>query len=228
MGNIPATSSGAGIDHINIVSYDDTLLDYAKGNIAQGTLNEVYGDSNKVATVFNKNNSLKVGDTIQIAGTEVEISCALSQGLFGDDLIIICSQEAFDRLMGQEKYGLIGVQLGKDATDETVAQIRNFENDNIIILSAELAGVNEEDMEVNISEGILSISGVKKSLEEEYSSDDYFYKIESVSGKFCRSFAIPANINTSAVKASLKDGVLKIILQKTNKQNSKTIKIKSE
>ena len=133
MGNIPATSSRTGIDHINIVSYDDTLLDYAKGNIAQGTLNEVYGDSNKVATVFNKNNSLKVGDTIQIAGTEVEISCALSQGLFGDDLIIICSQETFDRLMGQEKYGLIGVQLEKDATNETVAQIRRLENDDIVI-----------------------------------------------------------------------------------------------
>ena len=133
MGNIPATSSRAGIDHINIVSYDDTLLDYAKGSIAQGTLDEVYGDSNKVATVFNKNNSLKVGDTIQIAGTEVEISCALSQGLFGDDLIVICSQETFDRLMGQEKYALLGVQLGKDATEETVAQIRSFENDDIII-----------------------------------------------------------------------------------------------
>ena len=133
MGNIPATSSRTGIDHINIVSYDDTLLDYAKGNIAQGTLNEVYGDSNKVATVFNKNNSLKVGDTIQIAGTEVEISCALSQGLFGDDLIVICSQETFDRLMGQEKYGLIGVQLGKDATDKTVAQIRKLENDDIAV-----------------------------------------------------------------------------------------------
>ena len=133
MGNIPATSSRTGIDHINIVSYDDTLLDYAKGNIAQGTLNEVYGDSNKVATVFNKNNSLKVGDTIQIAGTEVEISCALSQGLFGDDLIVICSQETFDRLMGQEKYGLIGVQLEKDATNETVAQIRRLENDDIVI-----------------------------------------------------------------------------------------------
>ncbi len=33
--NIPATSSRAGIDHINIVSYDDTLLDYSKGSIAQ-------------------------------------------------------------------------------------------------------------------------------------------------------------------------------------------------
>ena len=36
------------------------------------------------------------GDTIQVAGEEVEITCALSQGLFGDDLIIICSQETFD------------------------------------------------------------------------------------------------------------------------------------
>lgn len=133
IGNIPATSSREGIDHINIVSYDDTLLDYAKGSIAQGTLDEVYGDSNKVATVFNKNSSLEVGDTIQIAGTEIEISCALSQGLFGDDLIVICSQETFNRLMGEEKYGLIGVQLGKDATDETVAQIRNLENDDIVI-----------------------------------------------------------------------------------------------
>lgn len=103
-----------------------------------------------------------------------------------------------------------------------------IENDNIIILAAELAGVNEDDMEVSISDGILSISGIKKSMEEEYSSNDYYYKIESVNGKFCRSFAIPANIDTSAVKASLKDGILKIILRKTNKQNSKNIKIKSE
>ena len=35
--------------------------------------------------------------------------------------------------MGEEKYGLIGVQLGKDATDETVAQIRSLENDDIVI-----------------------------------------------------------------------------------------------
>ncbi len=131
--NVPATSSRAGIDHINIVSYDSTLLDYAKGNIAQGTLDEVYGDSNKVATVYNRNNALNVGDTIQFAGEEVEITCALSQGLFGDDLIVICSQETFDRLMGDTKYGLIGIQLAPDASEETMTQIRKFENDDVII-----------------------------------------------------------------------------------------------
>lgn len=131
---VPAVSSREGIDHINIVSYDDTLLDYARGSIIQGDLSELYGDSSKVATVFNNNNLLKVGDTIQMAGEELEISCALSQGLFGDDLIVICSQETFDRLMGEENYGLIGVQLGKDATDETVAQIRSYEKDEIVVV----------------------------------------------------------------------------------------------
>ena len=133
MENIPATSSRAGIDHINIVSYDDTLLDYSKESIAQGALDTVYGDSNKVATVYNRNNSLRIGDTIQFAGEEVEITCTLSQGLFGDDLIIICSQETFDRIMGNTKYGLIGIQLDSNATEETIAEIRSLENDDIII-----------------------------------------------------------------------------------------------
>ena len=130
MENIPATSSRAGIDHINIVSYDDTLLDYSKESIAQGALDTVYGDSNKVATVYNRNNSLRIGDTIQFAGEEVEITCTLSQGLFGDDLIIICSQETFDRIMGNTKYGLIGIQLDSNATEETIAEIRSLENDD--------------------------------------------------------------------------------------------------
>lgn len=133
MENIPATSSRAGIDHINIVSYDDTLLDYSKESITQGALDTVYGDSNKVATVYNRNNSLRIGDTIQFAGEEVEITCTLSQGLFGDDLIIICSQETFDRIMGNTKYGLIGIQLDSNATEETIAEIRSLENDDIII-----------------------------------------------------------------------------------------------
>lgn len=131
--DIPASSSRSGIDHINIVSYDNTLMDYAKATTVQGTLDDVYGDSSKAATVFNKNNILQVGDTIQIGDAEIEISCVLSQGLFGDDLILICSQQTFDRIMGQENYGLIGIQLEKDATEETAAQIRSFENDKIIV-----------------------------------------------------------------------------------------------
>lgn len=109
---------------------------------------------------------MQVGDTIQIAGTEVEISCALSQGLFGDDLIVICSQETFDRLMGQEKYGLIGVQLSKDATDETVAQIRRLENNDIVITDNGKDNPDEQHNLLGIKDCLLWIFG--------YYCDHYF------------------------------------------------------
>jgi len=130
---IPATSSQGNIDHINLVSYDDTLMDYAKDLVAQGSLEEVYGSSTKVATVFNKKSPLRVGDVITVGSEQLEIACALSQGLFGDDLIVICSQETYDRLMGIENYMLIGIQLRSNATEETAAQIRSYENRDIIV-----------------------------------------------------------------------------------------------
>ena len=58
-----------------------------------------------------------------------------------------------------------------------------------------------------------TVDEVKKYFE----NDDYMCKIESVSGSFCRTFAIPAAIDTSSVKASLKDGILKIVLNKNIK-----------
>lgn len=103
-----------------------------------------------------------------------------------------------------------------------------IENDEYIILIAELAGVKENNMEVTISEGILTISGIKSSVMDIYPEDEYYYKIERPYGKFVRSFALPANVNTEVIKASLKDGLLKIVLTKTNKNNSKTIKIISK
>ena len=101
-------------------------IQYAKERVERLTRDQVAvicRDSNPVTTVY----------TIQFAGEEVEITCALSQGLFGDDLIIICSQETFDRIMGGTKYGLIGIQLDSNATEETIAEIRSLENDDIII-----------------------------------------------------------------------------------------------
>ena len=131
---VPAACSRTDVDAVNIVSYDETLLNYAKESVVGGELTEIYGNSNCVATVYNKDNPLQIGDTITIAGIELTVSCALSQGLFGDDLIVICSQENYDRLFGAENYCLIGVQLGKDATEETLAEIRHFENDAVIVL----------------------------------------------------------------------------------------------
>ncbi|SHK39689.1 ABC transporter permease [Hespellia stercorisuis] len=142
--NIPATSSRASIDHINLVSYDTYMMECAQKSVVQGDFSEISGDGSKVMTIYNKNNPFRVGDTIDVGGTELEVACALSEGLFADDLIIICPQEMFDRLMGEEKYGTIGVQLDKTATEETVEKISSFVTGDVIFSDTRKS--NEENI----------------------------------------------------------------------------------
>lgn len=82
---------------------------------------------------------------------------------------------------------------------------------NMIVIEVELPRVTEDDIEVQINENILAITGIKKSPEQDYGTD-CIYKIESSYGRFCRTFALPDNINTDNIKASLNDGLLKITL----------------
>lgn len=120
--DVEAASSQTSVEHVNLISYDAYMLDCLADSVVQGDLSKIYGDSNKVLTVYN-NSKLNVGDTIQMAGEEVEIACAVSDALFAGDLSVICSEETFTRLMGEQKYAMINVKLTEDATDETINQI---------------------------------------------------------------------------------------------------------
>lgn len=130
--DIPATSSQGTISHINLVSYDAFMLECAEKDVVQGNFSKISANGNQVITIYNKDNPLRVGDTIQIGNTDLEVACALSDGLFSNELIVICPQETFDRLVGQKNYNILGVQLDKTATDETIKQISNFATDEVI------------------------------------------------------------------------------------------------
>ncbi len=130
--HVPAASSRQEIDHVNITSYSEYMLDCAEESLVQGNLSEVYGDSGKAMTVLNKDNPIKVGDIIQVAGQEIEVVCGISSGLYPGEYSIICSQETFTRLTGEENYSMIGIQLSRQATDETVKQINSLAESDVI------------------------------------------------------------------------------------------------
>lgn len=132
MENVSVTSSRKEIDHVNITSYSQYLLDCAEDSLVQGDLSEIYGDSDKVITVLNKDNPIKVGDTIQIAGQEVEVACGISSGLYPSEYSVICSQETFAQLTGEQNYSMIGIQLSSKATDKTVKQINSLTEGDVI------------------------------------------------------------------------------------------------
>ena len=132
MENVPVTSSRQEINHVNITSYSQYMLDCAEESLVQGNLSEVYGDSGKAMTILNKDNPIKVGDIIQVAGQEIEVVCGVSSGLYPSEYSIICSQETFARLTGEENYSMIGIQLSRQAADETVKQINSLVGSDVI------------------------------------------------------------------------------------------------
>ena len=141
--NVPATSSREGIDHVNLMSYTDYLLDSAADSVVEGDLSAIYGNNGQVMTIGNKDNPLQVGDTIQIGGKEVTITCAVSDGVYSSEYSVICSTETFEWLTGETNYSLIGIRLDADAEDETILQINNLVGSDIIF--DDLRHGNQED-----------------------------------------------------------------------------------
>ena len=141
--NVPATSSREGIDHVNLMSYTDYLLDSAADSVVEGDLSAIYGNNGQVMTISNKDNPLQVGDTIQIGGKEVTITCAVSDGVYSSEYSVICSTETFEWLTGETNYSLVGIQLDADADDETIRQINDLVSSDVIL--DDLRQSNQED-----------------------------------------------------------------------------------
>ncbi|MBU1179035.1 Hsp20/alpha crystallin family protein [Patescibacteria group bacterium] len=95
-----------------------------------------------------------------------------------------------------------------------------------IIVQAMLAGVKPEDLDVSITQDMITIKGQRQKIKE-VSEENYYYK-ELYWGGFSRSILLPQEIDVENSEATLKNGLLTIKLPKTNKEKSQKIKIKSE
>ncbi len=91
-------------------------------------------------------------------------------------------------------------------------------------IKADLPGVNKDDVDIRIEDGVLSIKGERKEEKEE--KDKNFYRKECFYGSFERSVALPAEVDANKAEASYKDGVLEIILPKKEESKPKQIKLK--
>jgi len=101
-----------------------------------------------------------------------------------------------------------------------------YETESDVVLVAELPGVKEEELDIQMSDGVLTLKGEKKYPVE--GDNDNYYRLERSYGKFNRSFTIPNTVDVDNVKASLKEGLLKITLQKRTEIQPKVIKVDTE
>jgi len=92
------------------------------------------------------------------------------------------------------------------------------------LIRAALPAVRKEDVSVTVGDGMLTLSGERRQKEEQ--KDEKFYKVESFYGSFSRSFALPEAVDTSAIRAESRDGVLTIHVPKTKAEVTKPTTIK--
>ncbi len=97
------------------------------------------------------------------------------------------------------------------------------ETNNEVIVKAEIPGMEPNDIDISLADGILTIRGEKKQEKEE--KEENYHLIERSYGTFSRSVQLPRDVQSENIKAAYKNGVLKITLPKSEEAKKKEIKI---
>ena len=98
-----------------------------------------------------------------------------------------------------------------------------YESENELVVKADLPDVNEMDLDVRIENNTLTIRGERK-FEKKVSEENYL-RVERTYGSFSRSFSLPNTVNSEAIKAEYKNGVLTVELPKRAEAKPKQIKV---
>ena len=98
-----------------------------------------------------------------------------------------------------------------------------YETEERLVVKARTAGVNKEDLDVSISDGILTISGTLSSGDDSAATNWHIQ--ECYWGEFSRTLALPVAVKEDEVEAVLKDGVLAISFSKVKQEQAKKIQV---
>jgi HSP20 family protein len=99
------------------------------------------------------------------------------------------------------------------------------ETNTEIEVTAELPGLEEKDVQINLADNVLTIRGEKKSERDEKTKD--YRVVERNYGSFYRTMELPAGVDPDKIKASIAKGVLKVVVPKPAPAQVKTISVKS-
>jgi HSP20 family protein len=118
-----------------------------------------------------------------------------------------------------------GTLRGKEGR-EWLPSLDVAETKNEIVVKAEVPGLDPKDIDISLSDGLLTIKGEKKQEREE--KEENYHLVERSYGSFTRSIRLPNEVQSDKIKASYKNGVLKVVLPKSEEAKKKEVKIKVE
>jgi len=112
---------------------------------------------------------------------------------------------------------------GTGAKDGWIPSVNIAEKEDSFLIMVEVPGLSKDDVNIEVKENTLTISGEKKNISEE--KDTKYHRIECQYGKFERSFYLPTNVDTENIKASFKNGQLEISVAKKAEAQARKVQI---
>jgi HSP20 family protein len=98
-----------------------------------------------------------------------------------------------------------------------------YETESELVVTADLPGINEKDIDVRVENNMLTVRGERKL--EKTINEDNMLRVERAYGSFSRSFSLPNSVNTEAIKADYHEGVLTVKMPKREESKPKQVKV---
>jgi HSP20 family protein len=116
-----------------------------------------------------------------------------------------------------------GGRTANGATRRWVPAMDLVETDDHLVLKADLPGLARDDVEIEVKDGILTVSGERKTEHEEGSNG--FHRVERAYGRFSRSLSLPQGIDADQVQADFDKGVLEVRIPKPAERKPHRVEI---
>lgn len=128
-------------------------------------------------------------------------------------------QEQFNRLF----ESTFPTRSEESALTTWAPSVDVYETENELVIKADVPDLNEKDIEIRVENSMLTIGGERK-FEHKVKEENYL-RLERTFGSFSRSFSLPNTVNTEAIKAEYKQGVLTVELPKRAESKPKQVKV---
>ncbi len=145
------------------------------------------------------------------------------RGVAGSANPFMSLQREIDRLFEDFTRGF--PTLAGNGAAKLLPSMDVTETDKEIEITAELPGLEEKDVQINVADNLLTIRGEKKAEKEEKDKD--YRLVERSYGSFERTLELPDGVNADAIKASIAKGVFKVTVPKPAPAQAKKIEVKS-
>ena len=132
-------------------------------------------------------------------------------------------RQAMERLFDDSFFRMPRAGVGSEGWDEGTLPVDISEKEHALVVRASLPGYKKEDIDVQLNQGVLSVTARKS--EEHEDRDERYYRRERSWGAVSRRIALPGIVHDADVQAQLKDGVLTLTIPVPEKARPKQIQI---